>query len=75
MSKKDEQIITEYNEQDELNLVIDDIEDTDEIKETQKADDNFNQDIKSFGGRGASVKVTISEAKPFGDQPYASDHL
>ena len=74
MNKKDEQIITEYNEQDELNLVIDDIEETDKV-ETQKTDDNFNQDVKSFGGRGASVKVTISEAKPFGDQPYASDHL
>jgi hypothetical protein len=73
MSKNnEEQIITEYNEQDELNLVIDDIEET---EETQKEDENFNQDIKSFGGRGASVKVTISEAKPFGDQPYASDHL
>lgn len=73
MSKnKEEQVITEYAEQGELDLVINDIEET---EETQKADDNFNQDIKSFDGRGASVKVTISEAKPFGDQPYASDHI
>lgn len=73
MSKNnEEQLITEYSEQGELDLVINDIEET---EETQKADDNFNQDIKSFDGRGASVRVTISEAKPFGDQPYASDHI
>lgn len=73
MSKNtEEQLITEYSEQGELDLVINDIEET---EETQKEDENFNQDIKSFGGRGASVKVTISEAKPFGDQPYASDHI
>lgn len=71
MSKNtEEQLITEYSEQGELNLVIDDIEETD-----SKKDENMNEEIKDFSGRGASVKVTISEAKPFGDQPYASDHL
>jgi hypothetical protein len=67
MSKKDEQIITEYNEVDATNLIVDEVDDT--------KDENFNEEIKEFIDGGASVRVTVSEAKPFGDQPYASDHL
>lgn len=67
MSKKDEQIITEYNEMDETNLIVDETEET--------KDENFNEETKEFSDSGASIRVTVSEAKPFGDQPYASDHL
>jgi hypothetical protein len=67
MNKEEQQIITEYAEQDELNLVVDDV--------TETKDENMNQETKDFSDSEASVKVTISEAKPFSDQPYASDHL
>lgn len=65
---KEEQIITEYNEE-ELDLV------EDKNVETDTKNDNMHQEIKDFSDSVSSVRVTISEAKPFGDQPYASDHI
>ena len=59
MSKKDEQIITEYNEADETNLIVDELDDN-------KNEDILSDEIKKFSGLdgGASVRVTISEVKP-----------
>lgn len=66
-NKEENQIITEYSEQEELNLIIDDGSET--------KDENMHQEVKDLSDSSASIRVTISEAKPFGDQPYASDHL
>ena len=65
--KEHEKIITEYSEQDDLDLIIDD---NGEVK-----DENMNQETKDFSGNVSSFRVTISEAKPFGDPSYASEHI